>query len=218
MIWRKGLSEYYYISGFQGMKARVLLEWFLALVATLILIPLLLVIAISVRLSGRQVIFKHKRVGKDGRVFSVFKFRTMVPRADDVLEKVLRQDPSLRHEWCKERKLKKDPRVTKVGRILRTTSLDELPQLFNILKGEMAIVGPRPVTPEELIRYGRTQRHYLKLKPGITGLWQVSGRNDVTYSRRVAMDRFYVENRTLAMDACIVLKTVKVVALRAGAY
>jgi len=151
-------------------------------------------------------------------MFSCLKFRTMVPNADQVLRDLLERDSDLRAEWIRDHKLRHDPRVTRLGRFLRRTSLDELPQLVNVLRGEMSLVGPRPVVREELLRYGRNVGTYLAVKPGITGLWQVTGRNDTDYRRRVVLDTYYVRNQNLVLDLYILLKTTGVVLGGNGAY
>jgi lipopolysaccharide/colanic/teichoic acid biosynthesis glycosyltransferase len=151
-------------------------------------------------------------------MFSCLKFRTMVPNADQVLRDLLENDPDLRAEWIRDHKLRNDPRVTRLGRFLRRTSLDELPQLLNVLRGEMSLVGPRPVVREELLRYGRNVGIYLAAKPGITGLWQVTGRNDTDYRRRVVLDTYYVRNQNLLLDLYILVKTTGVVLGGSGAY
>jgi len=142
----------------------------------------------------------------------------MVPNAEEVLKELLARDPEAAAEWAKDRKLKQDPRVTPIGGFLRKTSLDELPQLVNVLKGEMSLVGPRPVVPDELSCYGRASRYYLASKPGMTGLWQVTGRNDTDYSRRVALDRTYAERGSFWMDLRILWQTLWVVLKNDGAY
>jgi lipopolysaccharide/colanic/teichoic acid biosynthesis glycosyltransferase len=141
----------------------------------------------------------------------------MVRDAQPVLERLLRESPAAREQWEREQKLDDDPRVTPIGQLLRRTSLDELPQLFNVLRGDMALVGPRPITVPELERYGATRWHYLNVLPGMTGLWQVSGRNDVSYDQRVLLDRSYVEQHGLLADVAILFRTVKVVVARDGA-
>jgi lipopolysaccharide/colanic/teichoic acid biosynthesis glycosyltransferase len=151
-------------------------------------------------------------------MFSCLKFRTMVPNADQVLRDLLEEDSDLRAEWIRDHKLRNDPRVTRLGRFLRRTSLDELPQLVNVLRGEMSLVGPRPVVREELLRYGRNVGTYLAAKPGITGLWQVTGRNDTDYRRRVVLDTYYVRNQNLLLDLYILAKTTGVVLGGSGAY
>jgi lipopolysaccharide/colanic/teichoic acid biosynthesis glycosyltransferase len=141
----------------------------------------------------------------------------MVPNAEQVLREILHQDPDLQREWMRNQKLRNDPRVTAIGRFLRRTSLDELPQLWNVLKGEMSLVGPRPVVREEWGRYGRHLDTFLAAKPGVTGLWQVTGRSDSCYRRRVALDRYYVRKRSLLMDVSILVRTVRVVLQGRGA-
>jgi exopolysaccharide production protein ExoY len=189
-----------------------------ALLLLLLFSPLMLTAAWMIwRKDGRPILFGHYRVGRNGQLFRCFKFRTMVRDAQAVLERLLRDDPVARAQWEREQKLDDDPRVTPIGHLLRRTSLDELPQLFNVLRGEMALVGPRPITVPELERYGVARWHYLNVMPGMTGLWQVSGRNDVSYEERVQLDRSYVEQRGLWADMGILLRTVKVVLARDGA-
>lgn len=180
--------------------------------------PVMAYVAIKLALSGGPVIFSHERIGKDGAKIRIYKFRTMVPDAEGVLRKLLLSEPLLREEWKRDFKLKNDPRVTPLGQFLRKTSLDELPQLWNVLKGEMSLVGPRPIVAAEVERYGRIAHYYFALKPGLTGLWQVTGRNDTDYNRRIAMDRKYTESANLWMDIKILLKTILVVLGRTGAY
>ncbi len=188
------------------------------LLVVLLAIPML-IIAIMVKIScGGQVIFAHYRVGRNGDLFRCLKFRSMVVDADQVLQELLASDPAARAEWAEFRKLRKDPRITPVGHFLRVTSLDELPQIFNVLRGEMALVGPRPITLDEVDRYGRARWLYLQARPGITGLWQVSGRNLTTFEERVELDRVYVNTRTLWLDLKIMLKTVRVILFRDGAF
>lgn len=171
--------------------------------------PLYLAIALIIKLtSPGPVFYVQRRVGKDFRPFSCIKFRTMVINADAVLEEMLRRSPELRAEFEQDFKLKKDPRITGIGHILRLTSLDEFPQFWNVLKGDMSIVGPRPLVPKELYKYGRHIDKVLTIRPGLTGLWQVSGRNDIPYETRVRMDSYYVHHRNWFMDLWIVCKTV----------
>lgn len=189
-----------------------------AVVLAIVFSPLIVLVLIGAAINGQSPFFRHQRVGRDGRLFDCLKFQTMVPNAEEVLRHLLASDPELRAEWERDQKLKDDPRVTPMGRILRSTSLDELPQLWNVLKGEMSLVGPRPVTRAELLRYGRNAVIYMLVRPGLTGLWQVSGRNFVEYRKRVAMDIVYVKNQSLLLDLWILLKTVRVVVTRHGAY
>lgn len=182
------------------------------------LAPLLAWIAWRVkRVDGTPITFGHYRVGQGGKLFVCLKFRSMVRDADTALADLLSTDAAARMEWERDHKLRDDPRITPIGRLLRRTSLDELPQLFNVLRGEMHFVGPRPVTLAELARYGDNKRHYLSVKPGLTGLWQVSGRNNTSYERRVHYDRTYVEKRNPLFDGWLVLRTIKVLITREGA-
>ncbi|WP_218884286.1 sugar transferase [Burkholderia guangdongensis] len=190
-------------------------------VAALLLValaPLFAFVALAVKADGGPALYGHERVGRYGRRFRCLKFRTMVPDADAVLKAVLERDPDARAEWAREFKLKRDVRVTAIGRFLRRSSLDELPQLFNVMRGDMSLVGPRPIVASELPRYGADAVYYLASRPGITGLWQVSGRNDVGYAARVALDVAYVRTRSMRRDLVILLKTVKVVLRGSGAY
>jgi exopolysaccharide production protein ExoY len=197
---------------------KLLFDLFLAALLVIGLSPALLCLAALVRKGGGKVIYGHKRIGAYGRVFTCWKFRTMVPNADQVLARVLASDASARAEWEKDFKLKDDPRITRVGRILRTTSLDELPQLFNVLKGEMSLVGPRPIVADEIRRYGAAFHDYTRCRPGITGAWQVSGRNDVDYGTRVRLDQDYARHWSFLTDCTILLRTAVTVLKRSGAY
>ena len=189
-----------------------------ALALLLLLLPVMLIVAALIaQRDGAPVLFGHYRVGLHGRLFRCLKFRSMYRNADAALADLLRTDAAARAEWERDQKLSDDPRITPIGRFLRRTSLDELPQLFNVLRGEMCLVGPRPITVEELTRYGGVRWDYLSMRPGLTGLWQVSGRNNTTYEQRVALDREYVDKRSAWLDLTILLKTVKVVAIRDGA-
>lgn len=189
-----------------------------ALILLVLLSPIMLLIGALIRQDGGPALFAHPRVGKRGRVFNCYKFRTMVVDAEQQLEQLLQQSPEMRAQWEGERKLRHDPRVSRLGAFLRKSSLDELPQLINVIRGEMSLVGPRPVVRTELPRYGDQVGYYLMVRPGMTGLWQVSGRNDVDYDSRVYLDSWYVKNWSLWYDLIILLKTVKVVFKRTGAY
>jgi lipopolysaccharide/colanic/teichoic acid biosynthesis glycosyltransferase len=180
--------------------------------------PLLAVVTFMIwRRDGAPVLFAHYRVGCDGKLFRCMKFRTMRRDAEQVLSDLLRDSPQARAEWASGQKLGNDPRITPVGRFLRSSSFDELPQLLNVLRGEMSLVGPRPITVAELTRYGMVRWHYLSVRPGMTGLWQVSGRNNTSYDERVALDKRYVEQRSFWFDVGILLRTVRVVVAREGA-
>jgi undecaprenyl-phosphate galactose phosphotransferase len=180
--------------------------------------PLLLLISAQVARTGRPVFYRHQRIGKGGKPFVCFKFRTMVADAEAVLAAHLAAHPEALEEWRRDHKLKDDPRITRFGAWLRRTSLDELPQLFNVLRGEMSLVGPRPVIAEELVRYGESRVYYVESTPGLTGLWQISGRNDLDYRRRVHLDCWYVKNWSLWYDLVILLKTPRAVLRGHGAY
>lgn len=191
----------------------------LAIFGGILISPILLGIAVAVCISnGGGIIFAHRRVGMYGKTFPCYKFQTMVNDADKVLEKYLAENPSARREWQETFKLTNDPRVTKLGNFLRRTSLDELPQLWNVILGDMSLVGPRPIVEEEVPKYGKNIREYYMVPPGITGMWQVSGRSDTTYPERVAMDTWYVRNWSVWIDIMYLFKTVKAVVTGRGAY
>ncbi|RVT86910.1 sugar transferase [Rhodobacteraceae bacterium CCMM004] len=197
---------------------KVAMDKLLALVAIVILAPVMLAVAVAMfLLDGTPLVFGHSRVGIGGRSFKCLKFRSMVRDADRQLEVLLASDPVARHEWDTTRKLTNDPRVSPLGNFLRRSSLDELPQLFNVLRGEMSLVGPRPITAAEAAHYGRHYAHYTAVRPGVTGAWQVGGRSDTTYAERVAMDVDYVENWSFGRDLAILYKTVGVVLFGKGA-
>ncbi len=201
-----------------GMLKRVM-DVTLATVAILLLAPLLVGLAFLVQsTSPGPVLYGHSRVGFGGRTFKCWKFRSMVINGDTVLANHLRKNTAAQAEWNENQKLRHDPRVTPLGRVLRKLSLDELPQLFNILLGDMSIVGPRPIVTEEVRRYGPSLGHYLRTRPGLTGMWQISGRSDVGYRQRVLLDRFYVRNWSLAKDIWIILRTIPAVLWSRGSY
>jgi Undecaprenyl-phosphate galactose phosphotransferase WbaP len=184
-----------------------------------VLLPVIAIIWLIVAAeSGLPVFYSQKRVGHDGRAFHIWKFRTMVKNASDILAHHLANNPELRKEWEENQKLRNDPRVTRIGKLLRKTSLDELPQLWNVLKGEMSLVGPRPIVHDEVAKYKEAYSLYAKAFPGITGLWQVSGRNRTTYAERIAYDSYYVRNWSVWMDLYLLAKTVTVVLTGYGAY
>ena len=192
-----------------GMNAKRVVDIVLALSGIILLAPLLIIcFAVTALTSPGPALFKHRRVGFNGKHFDCLKFRTMVTDAPERLRRLLESDPLAAAEWTTNRKLRNDPRITAIGAVLRKSSLDELPQLFNVLKGDMSIVGPRPVTDEELERYSSSISAYLSCRPGITGLWQVSGRSTTTYNKRVACDTFYARNWSMSLDAKIMVVTI----------
>lgn len=185
----------------------------------IMLLPILLIIALVIKLdSPGPVGFSHRRVGKSGQSFPCYKFRTMIINAQEMLDNILESDPALKEEWEKDFKLKNDPRVTRVGRFLRKTSLDELPQIFNVIKGEMSLVGPRPIVWDEVPKFGEEAANYFMVLPGMTGLWGVSGRSDIEYDERVQMETWYVKNWSLWLDISLLFRTVGVVLGRKGSY
>ncbi|MEM9247227.1 MAG: sugar transferase [Pseudomonadota bacterium] len=197
---------------------RSLFDKVFASLALLFFAPVLLMIATVLKLcEGGAVLYAHERVGRGGRRFRCLKFRTMVPDAETRLAKLLAEDPVARAEWEVSRKLTDDPRVSSVGRFLRRSSLDELPQFFNVLRGDMAIVGPRPIVTEELPLYREHMAGYMSVRPGITGLWQVSGRSDTTFQERVALDTLYLKQRSFFFDLRIILRTIVVLFTQKGA-
>jgi undecaprenyl-phosphate galactose phosphotransferase len=200
--------------------SKVLFDLVLVILSLPVTAPLLLVIGILVRAtSPGPALFRQVRIGQNGKKIRIFKFRSMHHDAEAKLAELLAKDPAARAEWKKTHKLRHDPRVTKLGAFLRRTSLDELPQLINVLIGDMSLVGPRPVTETELRQKYRDKADYYKLvRPGITGLWQISGRSDVSYEQRVNMDTWYVFNWSLHIDLVILYKTIGVVLRRRGAY
>jgi Undecaprenyl-phosphate galactose phosphotransferase WbaP len=200
-----------------GEAAKRLLDIVGVLVLALVLSPLLVIVCLTLAHDRGPIIYRHTRTGRNGRTFGCLKFRTMIPNAEQVLRDLLHQNAELRVEWLRDRKLRNDPRITTIGRFLRRTSLDELPQLWNVLKGDMSLVGPRPVVHEEWAHYGSRLHHYLAAKPGVTGLWQVMGRSDCSYRRRVALDSYYVRKRSLILDIFILFQTIKVVLRGRGA-
>lgn len=195
------------------------MDFAVALIALMILSPLMigLMVAIGLR-DGQSAIFAHRRYGRGGRTFLCYKFRSMAVDADARLARHLAASPEARAEWMRDHKLRDDPRVTGLGRLIRKFSLDELPQLFNVLRGEMSLVGPRPIVAAEVRRYGPRFRHYCSLRPGITGIWQISGRNDVSYRRRVAMDSVMARRMSPALYARVLAGTARSVFSGRGAY
>lgn len=198
--------------------AKRLLDIVIAGMALVFVAPVILLFAALIRLQdGHRAIFAQPRYGYGGKVFKCYKLRSMVPDAQKRLEYLLATDPAARQEWNETQKLKNDPRVTALGKFIRKTSIDELPQLINILRGDMSIVGPRPIVENEIIRYGDNFKQYCAVRPGLTGPWQVKGRSDTTYDDRVAMDVEYAENWTLMSDIGIMIKTIPAVLMSRGA-
>ena len=185
----------------------------------LLILPIIAIVALLVAIDNKgNVIFAHRRIGKDGKEFPCYKFQSMVPNAQEILQDYLAKNPEARKEWEESFKLTNDPRVTKLGGFLRKTSLDELPQLWNVIRGDMSLVGPRPIVKKEIERYGEYFREYAMVLPGITGMWQASGRSDTTYEERVAMDTWYVRNWSVWLDIMYLAKTFTAVLFGKGAY
>lgn len=202
-----------------GLSLKRATDILIAISGIFLLAPLLAICFIAIVASSPgPALFRHRRIGFNGKPFFCLKFRTMVTDAPQRLQRLLESDPAAAAEWTTTYKLRRDPRITLIGTLLRKSSLDELPQLFNVLRGEMSIVGPRPVTEEELVRYSSSVDAYLACRPGITGLWQVSGRSLTSYSRRVACDTFYAQNWSMALDAKILVVTIPSLLLTDSAY
>lgn len=197
-------------------KYYIFLKRFLDIVASILLIimlsPIFIIIAFLIKVNTRgPIIFLHKRVGRNKKTFLCAKFRTMHPESEYILERLLSQNEKVKDEYFKNFKIINDPRITNIGKILRLTSLDELPQLLNVLRGEMSLIGPRPITIDEIKKYGSSFKQVFSIRPGMTGLWQVSGRNKLSYKRRVMLDLIYVNNFNPLMDFRILLRTVGVI-------
>lgn len=201
-----------------GMELAIrLIDIFGAIVLLVLLMPALVLLTLVIALTDPgPPIFAHYRVGRDGKAFACYKLRTMCMGAEQKLERLVAENPALRREWERGFKLTNDPRVTPLGKVLRMLSLDELPQLFNVLMGEMSLVGPRPIITTEMPRYGRYIAHYLSVRPGLTGIWQVTGRSDTTYHRRVAADVLYVRHRSIALNFRILWCTTAAVLNQRG--
>ncbi|WP_072393097.1 sugar transferase [Hyphomicrobium sp. CS1GBMeth3] len=195
-----------------GGTGKRVADLMIAATSLVMLIPLMLIIAALIKLTmGGPVFYYQSRIGHNGKRFRCYKFRSMLADADKRLADLVARDPEAAAEWTETRKLKNDPRVTRFGQILRKSSLDELPQFYNVLIGDMSCIGPRPIVSEEIARYGRYAPDYFSVRPGITGLWQVSGRSSLSYSRRIALDRYYVRRWSPLLDASIALRTLKAV-------
>lgn len=214
---RKAAPDLLNKAGSLGEMAKRAFDLVAAFLALVFFAPVLIIVGLLIFLDDPgPIFFPHRRIGRGGREFLCYKFRTMTVNADKLLENILAESEAVRNEWGQNQKLKSDPRITRFGNFLRRTSLDELPQLLNVLKGEMSLVGPRPITAGECRFYGRYIGDYLSVRPGLTGLWQVSGRSQVSYRRRVALDVYYTRNRSPKLDLCIMLKTVPVVIFGIG--
>ena len=204
----RGLSRH----RLDGDFAKRLFDVIFSLAVLILFFPIYLLLAILVAISSPGPIFYvQERVGKNYRHFGCIKFRTMVENADEMLLDIMQESAHLREEFEDNFKLKKDPRITRIGRFLRLTSLDEFPQFWNVLKGDMSVVGPRPLVPEEIPKYGRYMDKIVTIRPGITGLWQVSGRNDIPYPHRVQIDVYYVNFRNFWLDLWLIVKTIGVI-------
>jgi len=204
---------------FRYRVVKRVLDILLVILALPVLVPALLIVTLVVKLtSPGPAFFSHRRICRDGAFFSMWKFRTMCVDSSDVLEQYLSRHPGARSEWTRTHKLRHDPRITSVGLFLRRFSLDELPQVWNVLRGQMSLVGPRPIVAAEVEKYADSFDFYCRVKPGVTGLWQVSGRSELTYDERVALDRRYVTRWSLFFDLKILLRTFKSVVNRDGAY
>lgn len=211
-IMSKSLSKYMYL-----FLKRVF-DIICSLIGCLFLIPITLIIKISYILSGdfKSIFYAHERIGKNGKLFKLYKFRSMVPDADKVLEEILKDD-NVREKYKKNMKLDDDPRITRVGKIIRKSSIDEMPQFFNVLKGDMSLIGNRPYLPREKSDMGKYYSDIIKSKPGITGYWQVNGRNDISFKQRLVLEKYYSNNQSLKMDINIFFKTFYVVICGRGA-
>ncbi|MDX2230192.1 MAG: sugar transferase [Leptolyngbyaceae cyanobacterium bins.349] len=215
-ILRRGVLPFL-VDSVNGEVAKRTFDVLFSLTVLILFSPLYLLLAFLIAISSPGPIFYvQERVGRNYRRFDCIKFRTMVEDADTVLAQMMERSPRLRQEFQTNFKLRRDPRITWIGRFLRITSLDEFPQFWNVLKGDMSVVGPRPLVVEELPKYGKYMDRVLKARPGITGLWQVSGRNDIPYPRRVQIDVYYVNSRSVLMDLWIIVKTIGVVIFPKG--
>ena len=214
-----GFSSIHNLTFKRNLFLKRLMDVCAILITLPLVLPIMLILGILTKLTSKgPVFYGHKRVGKNGKEIKCWKFRSMCVNSQEILEQILATDPVRRAEWEKDRKFVDDPRVTKFGKFLRKTSLDELPQLFNILVGDMSLVGPRPVTEPELVKYGDYKDYVLSVVPGLTGMWQVSGRSDTGYEDRISFDTYYIQNWSIWLDIWILIKTVYVVLAGKGAY
>ncbi len=213
-----GFATTHNLTKWYNIAVKTLLDHFILLLAGLVLLPFICVIALLVKISSPgPAFYGHERIGRAGKKIRVWKFRSMEINADEKLKKVLDENPEYRKEWNESFKLTNDPRVTPIGRFLRKSSLDELPQLFNVLKGDMSFIGPRPVTDDEILKYGENFNYIFSVKPGLSGMWQVSGRSDTDYAERVAFDSYYIQNWSIWLDLWLIFKTIGVVLTGKGA-
>lgn len=216
---RRALVMSRFVPRFLPVEAGRFLDLGIALVGTVALLPMMLLVAVLILIDGRgPVLFRHLRIGQGGRCFLVLKFRTMAVDGDQILRQYLIENAEAAAEWARDHKLRNDPRVTPLGSFLRRSSLDELPQLFNVIAGHMSIVGPRPIVEAEIERYGQFFEAYCSVRPGITGIWQVSGRNDISYERRVQMDALYARQKSILLDLRLIFATIPAVLARRGSY
>ncbi len=213
-----GFSTTHYLTRITNRIRKRSMDLFLLIAGSVIAIPAMIIIAVIIKASSPgPVFFKHNRIGQNGKKIKVLKFRSMFPDADKKLKEILDSNPVYREEWEKYQKLTDDPRITPIGKFLRKTSLDELPQIWNILKGEMSFIGPRPVTAEEVPKYGESFDYVFSVKPGLSGMWQVSGRSDVDYDERISLDSYYIQNWSIWMDIWLIAKTIFVILSGKGA-
>lgn len=204
-------------NGFYRTGGKIIFDWLLVLASLPVVIPLVGILAILGALDGAGPFYRQRRVGRNGKIFQMLKLRTMVPDAEHILQKYLDQNPEARHEWDRDQKLRNDPRITRLGCFLRKASIDELPQLWNVLRGEMSLIGPRPMMVDQQALYPNPGAAYYRLRPGITGLWQVSDRNESSFADRAEFDGSYYNDLSLKTDLSIFARTIGVV-LRATGY
>lgn len=214
-----GFSTTHNLTKKLNLFVKRLIDLIMIFISALFVIPIMIIIAVLIKITSKgPVFYGHKRVGKNGKEITCWKFRSMYVNSQEMLEEILKNDPERREEWERDRKFVNDPRVTKFGKFLRKTSLDELPQFINILTGNMSFVGPRPVTKEELEKYGENAGYILSVTPGLSGMWQISGRSDTGYEERIYLDTFYIQNWSIWLDLWIIIRTVWVVINGKGAY
>ena len=190
-----------------------------SIVGIIFLVPLTIIIKIVFICTGdfNSIFYRQKRLGKNGKIIKIFKFRTMVPNAEEILEKWLKENPEKRKEYLKDRKIENDPRITKVGNFLRMSSIDEIPQFINILIGDMSLIGPRPVVPDEVENYGKNKAKFLSMRPGLTGYWASNGRNNISYKERIKMELYYIDHCGILLDLQIIFDTIFAVIKKEGA-